>query len=46
MSIAEPGVPSLPGVGHTSVQNFSDSPGKPVHGAARQCLLARELAHH
>src|SRR5262249_4865188 len=28
-SIAEPGAPSLPGVGHASVQNFSDSPGKP-----------------
>jgi DNA invertase Pin-like site-specific DNA recombinase len=29
-SIAEPGVPSLPGVGHVGVQNFSAAPGKPT----------------
>jgi hypothetical protein len=33
--MAEPDVPSLPGVGHASVQNFSDSPGKPLQRLAQ-----------
>src|SRR5207249_1969228 len=45
-SIVEPGVPApFPGAGHTSVQNFSDTPGKPTAAAASARAGSTRHAH-